>query len=272
MSHRATGLRQASYGQRDAARLYRGISDPSLAARVGAVVYPIQQPIARIIDQGSLGACVGCAMCACSEAVLGVPPYRSWVRLWTDARRRHGSIQGDDEGTWFAYAIQSAMRRGFDVEEPGEWDNPVERTEPDDLDSELAAYDTRQQETEHWRVPDGDLDAIDDALSRGLGVGIGTGVRNPYFSFFSSARSPSLSDVVLGTDALGGSSNGHEQRIVSVQRVNGIRRYCIQNSWGLNGGCHLPNGTFRLGCCWVTEDVVKSAWDCDVIRISKRVG
>jgi hypothetical protein len=201
--------------------------------------------------------------------VLGAAPHLSWVRIWTDARRRDHNIANDDDGTWFASAIQSVMIRGFDPEEMDEWDDPVERTEPDDIASELAAYDTRQHEAEHWRLPDGDLDRLDDALTRGLGVGIGAGVCNAYFSYFSSPRSASEPDVVLGTDALGGNSNGHEQRVVAVQLVNGLRRYCIQNSWGPNGGCHLPNGRFQLGCCWVNEAVIRAAWDIDCLKISR---
>jgi len=240
------------------------------ASPTRAVSYPVQQPIARIIDQGNLGACVGCAMCAGAEAALGIPPRLSWVRIWTDARRRDGNIGGDEDGTWFTSAIQSAMLRGFDPEEPGEWARAEERTEPDDLDSELAAYDTRQHDSEHWRCADGNIDAVDDALERGFCVGIGTGVRDPYFEFFSSPRSPDLVDAVLGTASLGGNSSGHEQRILTVEYVAGTRQYVIQNSWGLNGGCHLPDGTFALGCARVSENVVKAAWDCDVIKITRR--
>ena len=261
---RATGLRRATERQQMVAARYVG------ASPTRAVSYPVQQPIARIIDQGSLGACVGCAMCAGAEAALGIPPRLSWVRLWTDARRRDGNISGNDDGTWFASAIQSAMLRGFDPEEFDEWNDVTEQTEPDDIDSELAAYDTRQTEAEHWRCDDGNLEAVDDALERGFAVGIATGVRDPYFDFFSSPRSELLPELVLGTASLGGSSNGHEQRIVGVEYVAGVRQYFIQNSWGLNGGCHLSDGTFALGCARVSENVVKSAWDVDVIRISKR--
>jgi len=261
---RATGLRRATERQQRSATRYVG------ASATRAVSYPVQQPIARIIDQGNLGACVGCAMCAGAEAVLGIPPRISWVRLWTDARRRDGNITGNEDGTWFASAIQSAMIRGFDPEETGEWNDVTEQTEPDDLDSELAAYDTRQTDSEHWRCDDGNLEAVDDALERGFAVGIATGVRDPYFDFFSAERSPLLADLVLGTAAMGGSSNGHEQRVVAVEYIAGVRQYVIQNSWGLNGGCHLPDGNFQLGCAKVSEAVIRDAWDVDCLYIRRR--
>jgi hypothetical protein len=102
-------------------------------------------------------------------------------------------------------------------------------------------------------------------------VGIATGVRDPYFAFFSAARSPSQSDVVLTTTALGGDTDGHEQRIVAVERVGGVRQFLIQNSWGLAGGAHLPDGTFQLGLARVNEGVMRAAWDIDAISITRRV-
>lgn len=266
---RATGLRRATLEQIRAARNYRhAASLPEL--RTLGLQTTVVQPIARIIDQGSLPACVGCAMCAGAEAALVIPPHLSWVRIWTDARRRDGELRDDSLGTWFSSAIESVLRRGLDPEEPGEWDRVQERTEPDDLDSEMAAFDQRQTDAEHWRVPTGDLDALDDALSRGLTVAMGTGVSDPYFEYFSGPRNPDTADVVLGTDALGGNSNGHEQRIFAVTRVSGIRRYGVQNSWGLAGGCHLPDDSWQPGCCWVKESVLLSAWDIDAIRVTRR--
>lgn len=265
MIRRSTGLRPATDAQRVRVRKYLGAAVPRLT-----LTYPIIQPIARIIDQDPRPACVGCTMCACGEAVFGIPPHLSWVRIWTDARRRDHNIGGYDDGTWFTSAIDSVMTRGFDPEEPGEWNDLEEMTEPDDLDSEMSAYDARQTDAEHWRVSDGDLDAVDDALARGLGVGIGTGVRDPYFAFFSSVRSPTQPDLVLDATALGGYSNGHEQRIVAVERVTAGREYLIQNSWGLCGGAHLPDGRFQLGLARASESVLRAAWDLDVIEIMKR--
>jgi hypothetical protein len=264
---RATGLRRATPEQRAAVRLYHGA--PS--AYAAAASLPIQLPIERIIDQGPLPACVGCAMCACAEAVLGDEPRRSWVRIWTDARRRDGELHDAAQGTWFSSAMQSVMRRGLDPEEPGEWNSVTEQTQPDDLDSEMAAFDERQTDAEHWRIQDGDLDGVIDALGAGMGVGIATGVRDAYEAFFYRLRSPNSQDVILSTDAMGGTSNGHEQRIAGVWMVNGKRVWLIQNSWGLNGGCHLPDGTFQLGCALVDDAVIRGAWDIDAIKITRRV-
>lgn len=264
---RATGLLEATEDQRRRAPRW-GSSARGLAAALSPDF--VQQTIARIVDQRNRPACVGAAMCACAESVLGIPPRRSWISIWRDARRRHGEILDYTAGTWFAYAVASAIQRGFDVEEPGEWDDIDEMTEPDDLASELSAHDTRQQNTEHWRVPDGELDALDDALARGLCAAMGGGVRDPYFGFFRSPRSAWQPDQVLGTDYLGGYQDGHEQRIAGVERVGGVRQYILQNSWGENGGCHLLDGTFQLGCARVNEAVIRAAWDVDVIRITRR--
>lgn len=263
MMERTTGLRAATTEQRGRAARYIGMGSRLLT-------YPAQQSIERIINQGALPACVGCAMCAGAEALFKTPPRLSWVRLWTDARRRDGTLTDNTVGTWFTSAIESAMQRGFDPEEPEEWAKHVEQTEPDDLDSEMAAYDTRQRAALHWRIPDGELDAVDEAIVRGLCIGIGTGVRTPYLEFFARARSEDSTDVLLTTDALGGYSNGHEQRIVAVEKVDGARQYLLQNSWGHAGGAHLPNGDFQLGLARVDESVLRQAWDIDVIALTRR--
>lgn len=261
---RATGLRRATNEQRAAVPQYTGPRGDTARSLGGYV----QQPIARIIDQGNLPSCVGCAMCAGAEAVLGIPPRLSWVRIWTDARRRDGSLADPDNGTWFSSAIESVTKRGLDPEEDGEWNRVEEMTEPDDLASELAAYDRRQVGTERWRAPAGDLDAVEDALSRGLVVAIGTGVKTPYFDFFNRKRSPNDVDVVLTNSALGGYSNGHEQRVIAVEHDSAQRRtWVIQNSWGPYGGCHLPDGSFALGCAKVDDSVMRYTWDTDVIRV-----
>jgi hypothetical protein len=265
---RFTGLRRATEEQRSAVRLYQGAP---MAAYRAAASLPIQLPIERIIDQGSLPACVGAAMCACAESVLGDDPRRSWVRIWTDARRRDGSLADAEQGTYFSSAIESVMRRGLDPEEPGEADSRTEQTQPDDLDSEMAAFDERQTDAEHWRIPDGDLDAVIDALGAGMGVGIGAGVRDGWFNFFGSPRKASDPDVVLTSAALGGNSSGHEQRIVDVRVENARRLWTIQNSWGLNGGCHRPDDSFQLGCALVDDSAIRAAWDLDAIKITRRV-
>lgn len=262
---RATGLLRSTDAQRAAIRPFRAAPGAPLSFDM-----PVQQPLARIIDQLNLPACVGAALCGCAEAILGDEPHLSWVRLWTDARRRDGNLFDPTVGTWFSSAMKSAVQRGFDPEEPGEATSLVEQTEPDDLDSELAAYDRRQTNAERWRIPTGDLDAVVEALAAGMGVGIGGGVKTPYFNFFARPRPSGDPDVVLTDAALGGNANGHEQRIFAVDVVNGGRRWYIQNSWGHNGGCHQPDGKFKLGCAVVDDSVLRAAWDLDAIRITRR--
>jgi len=261
---RATGLLRATIEQRAAVPLFAPSGDTRRSA-LGAQ----QQTIARIIDQRQRPGCAGCAMCGGIEAVLGIPPHRSWVRLWTDARRRDGNIRDVEAGTWFSSVIESVTKRGIDPEEPGEWNDLREMREPDDLASELKAHARRQIGTERWRAAKGDLDAVEDALSRGLIVCIGSGVKGPYFDFFATRRNPDDTDVILTSSALGGYSNGHEQRIVAVDYDDAHRRtWVIQNSWGHSGGCHLPDGTFAPGCAKVDDSVLRNAWDIDVIRIN----
>lgn len=265
MIRRATGLRRATVDQRAAVPHYAQAKAPAITASTGGAV---QQAIARIINQGRLPACVGCAMCAGIEAFLGIPPHRSWVRIWTDARLRDGELHDTSKGTWFSSAIASVTNRGIDPEEPGEWDRAEEMTQPDDLDSVMEAHDRRQIGTERWRAAAGDLDAVEDALSRGLVVAIATGVKDGYFEFFSSRRSANDPDVILTNNDLGGFSDGHEQRIVAVEYDSAQRRrWVIQNSWGSYGGCHLPDGTFAPGCAKVEDSVLRGAWDIDCIRI-----
>ena len=267
---RATGLKQATEAQRAACRRYGKDGMHLVAATAAAIAYPIIRPLARLIDQLNYGACAGCSITELVESVYGVPPYLSWSRMWTEARRIDGNLKNIDVGTYFTSAVQALTERGIDKEEDGELNRIAELTKPDDYDSELDAFDRIQVGTERWRMPDGDLDALDDGMNRKLGAAIATGVKNPYFTYFSRKRSSSEADVVLGTESLGGYVNGHEQAILAVDRVGGVRRYAIQNSWGDYGGCHMPDGTWQPGCVWVNEAVIRSCWDCDLIQIVKK--
>jgi hypothetical protein len=228
----------------------------------------VQQPIYAIHDQ-SFPSCVGNSLGAVIESKVG---YKiSSVGIWRDARRRQGCIE-QLQGTRFEYGIESLMRRGYDHYESGEETNPDEMTQPDDLDSEMDAFDRRDPNLDHYRIDtewdtDKMLASIDTALQSGMGVVFGTGVGQEYINY--QPRSPS-EEKIIGTDLLG-SGGGHAQRIFAVKRLpGGSKLYGVQGSWSeFWGGMTLLTGQWQTGCCWVKSDVLMMAWDIHVLKLNK---
>lgn len=230
------------------------------------------QPIAWIRDQRR-PSCVGQSLAAPIDAVLGAPPWASAVSIWREARRRQGRIEQINEGTRFEYALEGLALRGWDNYRWDEEDDAVEAglgapPAGDDLADELDAFDRRAPNMQRWRIVGvgADLpDGVEDAVRNGLGVVIGTGLRQPFFEYRSS---PDLKDAILGPEFVGGNSNGHGMRIAGIDWRDGRRVFLLQNSWGVDfGGCHLPNGQWQPGCCWVSEAVIVDAWDLHAFEV-----
>lgn len=234
------------------------------------------QVIRRIHDQPVFGSCCGNTGAACLEAVQApVDPFISAVSLWRDARRRQGRIEQIELGTRLEYVFESMVERGwdhyvegeeYDEEEAGKGAAPA----GDDLLDEMTADDHRLPRTvKRYRIlgiGSAVLDAVDEALRRGWGVGIGTGLTS---KFFSHARFPEQPEMVLGLDFMSGDENRHAQRVAGAGRQpNGRRKYLIQNSHGRNfGGCHAPDGTWLRGCIWVDEAVIANTQDRHIVQV-----
>jgi hypothetical protein len=228
-----------------------------------------QQPIYNIHDQ-PFPSCVGESLGAIIEAKVGC--RISSTGIWRDARRRQGQIE-ILKGTRFEYAIESLMRRGWDLYESGEETNPDEMTKPDDLDSEMDAFDHRETELEHARIDidwpaDRILDAVDQALMAGIGVAFGIGVQPGYISYRAASRSE---EKVIGTDWLSGDTSGHAQRIFAFRKLpGGERQYGVQGSWTENwGGMTSLTGQWQPGCCWIKSSVLLICWDLHVLKFKK---
>ena len=249
--------------------------DGTVAAHViAASETDFVQRIARLCVQPKYPDCVGCTVSGFVDATLPEPPWASAVSLWREARRRQGKIEQIEEGTRLEYAIEGLITRGWDPYREGEDvdDEEAGKGAPlagDDLADEMFAYDKRlARDIKRYRIlgfGSGVLDALDEALRRGWGVGIGTGLLPAYFTH---ARTPDQPEMVLGTDYMGGHTNNHAQRVAGRADYNGRRKYVIQNSWGAGfGGCHAPDGTWLPGCVWVDEDVILGAHDVHVVEI-----
>jgi hypothetical protein len=242
----------------------------------GIVLTTVLQPVAWIRDQLGKPSCVGQAVMGRRDALVGGPPWGSAVDLWTDARRRDGTLAHADYGTWAESAFESLIRRGTSRYKDGEDSRPIaEDTRIDDLSGELEAADTKIPETwEHHQIVGAVAPQATDALDRDLLVVFGTGCRDP---FFSLGR-----DEVVTTKHLGGNSNGHEQGIVGFHLGRGL--YIGQGSWGEGfAGITLPSddidsedlvtlfpcaqGRFLPGCFWMEPEVLEAAWDIDVLRV-----
>lgn len=238
------------------------------------------QPVRRITEQPRYPNCVGQSLAAIVDALRPVRPdeavkiYASGVSIWREARRRQGLIEVIELGTRLEYAIDGLITRGWDPYREGEdWDDEeAGKGAPlagDDLADEMAAFDNRlPSDIRRYRIlglGSGVLDAVDEALRRGWGVGIGTGLLPPYFSH---ARTPDQPEMVLGLEHMSGHKDNHAQRVAGRADYNGRRKYVVQNSWGADfGGCHAPDGTWLPGCVWVDEDVILGAHDIHVAEI-----
>jgi hypothetical protein len=232
-----------------------------------AAADPVVQAIAWIRQQPRFGSCAGESCAAVVDGLVGGPPYASGISIWREARRRQGRIDHIEEGTQLVHAIEGLVYRGWDPYREGEeWDEEEAGLGApdagDDLSDELFAHDTHDEHMVRYRIGGvgaDRLDAVDAALETGLGVVIGTGTTSRYWDFTGD---PSKEDTIIGTDAMGGETGGHAQRIAGRSHRIGRRIYLVQNSWSVWwGGCYLPDGLWQAGCCWADESVLGAAWD-----------
>jgi hypothetical protein len=232
---------------------------------------PVIQPVQDLlIRYQSFPSCAGESLAACIDAIEGDDTTASGISIWREARRRQGRIEQIDEGTRLQYAVSGLIFRGWDPYQPGEEDDFEEAglgapDAGDDLFDEMFADDHRAAGWIRYRIMYDQGDRVDGALSlpQTMGVVIGTGTREAFQRFRGDINQ---ADVILDTDHLGGDHDGHAMRIAGRFYQGGRRTYLLQNSWSRQwGGCHLPDGTFLPGCCWVDERVLQSAWDIHVI-------
>jgi len=234
------------------------------------------QPIRGIRTQPKFPDCVGESCAAFIDAKLPDALWSSGVSIWREARRRQGLIEVIEIGTRYEYAVEGLVRRGWDLYREGEETDDEEAGKGaapagDDLADEMFADDKRLgKDLKRYRIlglGSGVLDAVDEALRRGWGVGIGTGLLPPFFQY---ASAPVKVDRVLGTDYMGGHQDSHALRVAGrAITKDGRREYLVQNSWGTDwGGCHAPDGSWLAGCVWVDEAVIRGAHDIHVVQVT----
>jgi hypothetical protein len=233
------------------------------------------QPIRGIRTQPKYLNCVGESCAAMIDSKLPDALWSSGVSIWREARRRQGLIEVLELGTRYEYAVDGLVARGWDPYREGEETDDEEAGKGaapagDDLADEMFADDKRLgKELKRYRILGFGVavfDAVDEALRRGWGVGIGTGLLTPFFHY---ARTPDQPEHVLGTEYMGGHMDNHAQRVAGRAAYMGRRKYLVQNSWGTEfGGCHAPDGTWLAGCVWVDEDVIVAAHDIHVLQVT----
>ncbi len=267
---RSTGLAPDRYEARNLDRSEHNFRDAAFGLSTSDTII---QPVARLQDQGSRPSCVGNAFAACVDARRGGAPWASAVSIWREARRRQDEIENILDGTRLEYAVAGLADRGWDPYVDGEETDDVEAglgapDAGDDLADELFAHDKRAIGMIRYRISESGtelFDAVDAALENDLGVVFGTGVKDPYFDY---SGDPDMRDLILGSGYLGGSENGHAQRVIGTATLGGATKvYYVQNSWGAWGGCHGPSGIWMPGCCIVSPVVLLDAWDVHVIQV-----
>lgn len=277
MTIRLTGAHPDRQESRERDRIDVNFRDaPQIADLTAYLTEPdFVQPIRWIHEQPKFGSCVGESCSAMIEAPRAGPRV-SGVSIWREARRRQGRVEVIEIGTRFEYAVDGLVERGWDPYRDGEETDEEEAGKGappagDDLGDEMFADDKRLgKDLKRYRIlglGSAVLDAVDEALRRGWGVGIGSGLLTPFFHY---ARTPDQPEHVLGVDYMGGHKDNHAQRVAGrAITKDGRREYLVQNSWGTDwGGCHAPDGSWLAGCAWVDEAVIVGAHDVHVVQVT----
>lgn len=272
---RPTGLKRRSEATRRRFSAERPYPTTGLLAPA-----TVLQPAPFLHDQGNRPSCEGQSHASGVEQVVG---WRvSALDLWTDARRRQGSLSKPDDGTESEFVIESLLCRGVSPYVPDEDSRPVsEDTVIPTLEQELAADQRRVDVAAiHRQILLNRTESAVDALLRGQSVTMGTGVYSGYFSV-------GVNEIV-DTDRLGenGDQGGHSQRVRGYIAPGDTSfpatwRGCfvLINSWSGWGGIRLPcvvtmtNGQVlatgsELGqCCLIRPAVLETAWEVDAVEI-----
>lgn len=242
----------------------------------GTVLSSAIQPVAWLRNQLGKPSCVGQAIAGRRDSLVEGNVWMSAVDLWTDARRRDGTLLDWTAGTYAESAFESLIHRGTSRYKPGEDARPTEQdTQIDDLAGELEAADARLPESwEHHQVTGSVASQVVDALDRGLVVVFGDGLRAPFFDIGV--------DEVATSKHFGGDSSGHEQGVVGYHAGRAL--FIGQGSWGTSfAGITLPDdvtdneirakfpcakGRFLPGCFWLEPEVLEQCWSVDVLRVA----
>lgn len=226
------------------------------------VVTSCMQPIGRLRDQRSTPSCVGQAVAAAVEGLTGFDG--SAISLWTDARRREGSLFDPEAGTNPDAAIDSLIARGLDPYEPGEESRrPGEYVVMPDLDDELEAEDRKWSASIQRFLINGAttakqrLEIVAALQTKTHGVLWGVGLRDPFFGLNEND--------VADERHIGATYNGHEMRIFIYDADTD--RFGVQNSWSDFAGLTFQGRRYP-GCFWVkAEAAIALAWDTMIVQL-----
>lgn len=215
--------------------------------------------------QYSYPACGGNAGSALWEVIHPEDGRISAIDLWRGARRRLGlSLDDLSQGTTYGAILQELELRGADDWHEGEDRSALEGGKGsapagDNLRDELRAYDRRERLDRHRCST---LREVEDAVATGAGVGISTGLRDPFFEL-------RVGDIATERH-IGGDANGHAMRVVGFVTVGGQRLAVLDNWWGDSwGGCSVE-GLSLPGHCLVTAQALLGAWDIWAITRRER--
>jgi hypothetical protein len=213
------------------------------------------QTARRVRIQPVLGDCAGCAT---GGAIHGITGFDASDRdIWREAQRRESGRFDPNDGAYLEYAVDAVVYRGVIKYRPGE-EYDTSATKETWLEGH-EAYPHRQLNARHYRV--NNLATLRSALLQNMAVVEGGGVTDKFMR-----RGPAQADVPAGLDELGGSDNGHAQRIRGYwNRPNTFDADVLlyQGSWGEGfAGCWLPDRTWAAGCFWALADTFRDRWDC----------
>ena len=231
------------------------------AASGGAIL----QRVLTIREQPILPNCTGESIAACVEMLTG--SVASGVDLWREGLRRSGRTPSLDTGCAFVPALVGLAKRGWVHRAPDEWLRVPEAFQGPSLADELEAADRPGKVLARARIVatgGAKLDAIDDALTRGLGVVVGANVTSDY-QYLSIAEGR---QVIVGAALMGTKGEPHAQRIAGMVAFSGRRCYLVQNSWGTDwGGAWVDGWGWFPGCALVSAECILGAYDAHVIGL-----
>lgn len=194
-------------------------------------------------DQGVRPSCVGQSIVRALEVLDQRLPDLSGRALWYVTRQAEGR-QDVDGGTTLRNGLAQlrrigAVRAALDAE-----------TEPHDLPLSVAALEDAHDHRggDYYRVPQGDLEAVERAIRAGHPVVCGGQVDEAFANAVAT-------DII--TAPTGRPLGGHAVCLVGVRGFGPWLEVLIDNSWGSSWG--------DVGRCWADAEWLRSRWDLWVV-------
>lgn len=258
VSERPTGLerrREQTTREWMATRAFTAAEPPATIVRT----------LSRMHNQGSKPSCVGHGNASGIESVVGYPV--SSVRLWEAGRYLQGDGRDASHGTRTEYVAEWMERHGWcdytDGEDKRATSLDTDGRIADTVASNIRANSRKGRVSVSTISPAQSTDKIVAQVVAALKmpscyVAWGGGCQDGYFD--------PPADTVLGPEFRSGNDHGHCELIFGWDHER--QAFLNKGSWGAWTHCTLPGGSRADGCCLLDPEVLRRAWEIDVVLVT----